>query len=121
VVAGHPVRGRPLAPEGGGERSRGARPPQRAGVTPTSPRRARCPRAPRHRVEVRPARRLITPPGGEVLDPFAGSGSTVLAALAEGCFDAFAIEADAGSVATALRRAQGIDPLFHGVPARAAG
>jgi site-specific DNA-methyltransferase (adenine-specific) len=28
--------------------------------------------------------RLITPPGGTVLDPFAGSGSTGAAALAEG-------------------------------------
>ena len=31
--------------------------------------------------------RLVTPPGGVVLDPFAGSGSTLLAALKEGfCF-----------------------------------
>ena len=29
--------------------------------------------------------RLITPPGGVVLDPFAGSGSTGMAALEEGC------------------------------------
>lgn len=28
--------------------------------------------------------RLVTPPGGHVLDPFAGSGSTVVAALSEG-------------------------------------
>ena len=28
---------------------------------------------------------LVTPPGGVVLDPFAGSGTTGLAALAEGC------------------------------------
>jgi site-specific DNA-methyltransferase (adenine-specific) len=28
--------------------------------------------------------RLVTPPGGTVLDPFAGSGSTGVAALAEG-------------------------------------
>ncbi len=28
--------------------------------------------------------RLITPPGGGVLDPFAGSGTTGVAALAEG-------------------------------------
>jgi DNA modification methylase len=28
--------------------------------------------------------RLITPPGGTVLDPFAGSGSTGVAALEEG-------------------------------------
>lgn len=29
--------------------------------------------------------RLVTPPGGVVLDPFAGSGTTGVAALAEGC------------------------------------
>ena len=29
--------------------------------------------------------RLITPPGGTVLDMFAGSGTTGVAALAEGC------------------------------------
>lgn len=29
--------------------------------------------------------RLVTPPGGRVLDPFAGSGTTALAALVEGC------------------------------------
>jgi hypothetical protein len=29
--------------------------------------------------------RLVTPPGGTVLDPFAGSGTTGVAALAEGC------------------------------------
>jgi DNA modification methylase len=29
--------------------------------------------------------RLVTVKGGEVLDPFAGSGTTRLAALAEGC------------------------------------
>jgi site-specific DNA-methyltransferase (adenine-specific) len=29
--------------------------------------------------------RLVTPPGGIVLDPFAGSGTTGVAALAEGC------------------------------------
>lgn len=29
--------------------------------------------------------RLVTPPGGVVLDPFAGSGTTGIAALAEGC------------------------------------
>jgi hypothetical protein len=38
--------------------------------------------------------RLVTPPGGTVLDPFAGSGATVEAALLEG-FDCMAIEQDA--------------------------
>lgn len=29
--------------------------------------------------------RLVTPPGGLVLDPFAGSGTTLIAASQEGC------------------------------------
>lgn len=37
--------------------------------------------------------RLVTPPGGLILDPFAGSGSTGIAAIAEG-FRAVLIEAD---------------------------
>ncbi len=37
--------------------------------------------------------RLITPPGGHVLDPFAGSGSTGLGALPEG-FSFTGIELD---------------------------
>jgi len=38
--------------------------------------------------------RLITPPGGVVLDPFGGSGTTALAAMREGC-DAIIIEREA--------------------------
>ena len=37
--------------------------------------------------------RLVTPPGGTVLDPFAGSGTTLEAALLEG-FHAIGIEAN---------------------------
>lgn len=42
--------------------------------------------------------RLVTPPGGMVLDPFAGSGTTGIAALAEGCH-AILIEREAEYVA----------------------
>lgn len=42
--------------------------------------------------------RLVTPPGGVVLDPFAGSGTTGVAALAEG-LDAVLIEREAEYVA----------------------
>ena len=38
--------------------------------------------------------RLVTPPGGVVLDPFAGSGTTIEAALIEG-FDSVGIEMEA--------------------------
>ena len=38
--------------------------------------------------------RLVTPPGGTVLEPFAGSGTTVEACLLEG-FDCVAIEREA--------------------------
>ncbi len=58
--------------------------------------------------------RLITPPGGHVLDPFAGSGSTALACLAEG-FHCTLIEREAEYVAIARRRieeAQASTPLF---------
>jgi hypothetical protein len=41
--------------------------------------------------------RLVTPPGGTVLDPFAGSGTTVEACLIEG-FDCVAIERDPESL-----------------------
>lgn len=47
--------------------------------------------------------RLVTPPGGVVLDPFAGSGSTGQAALEEG-FRAVMIESDEGHAAGIVRR-----------------
>ena len=39
--------------------------------------------------------RLVTPPGGTVLDPFMGSGSTGIAAIQEG-FKFIGIELDEG-------------------------
>ncbi len=49
--------------------------------------------------------RLITPPGGVVLDPFAGSGSTLLAASLEG-FGYVGIEKEAAYCDIARRRLQ---------------
>ncbi len=47
--------------------------------------------------------RLVTPPGGRVLDPFAGSGSTLLAARAEG-FESVGIEIERKYCQIAARR-----------------
>jgi site-specific DNA-methyltransferase (adenine-specific) len=47
--------------------------------------------------------RLVTPPGGTVLDPFSGSGTTLQAAMECG-FNVIGIEQDAGSVADIHRR-----------------
>jgi len=47
--------------------------------------------------------RLVTPPGGLILDPFAGSGSTGLAAMNEG-FDCILIEREEKFVADINRR-----------------
>jgi site-specific DNA-methyltransferase (adenine-specific) len=47
--------------------------------------------------------RLVTPPGGKVLDSFAGSGTTGIACQAEG-FDALLIERDEESVKIARGR-----------------
>lgn len=47
--------------------------------------------------------RLITPPGGLILEPFAGSGSTGIAALAEG-FDCTMIDLEADHVADIERK-----------------
>lgn len=56
--------------------------------------------------------RLITPPGGLVLDPFAGSGTTLIAALREG-FRVIGIEREAEYVAIARRRIEEDAPLFN--------
>jgi DNA modification methylase len=58
--------------------------------------------------------RLVTPPGGTVLDPFLGSGTTAVACALEG-FDLVGIEKDAGYVEIARRRVNAAlaeTPLF---------
>jgi len=61
--------------------------------------------------------RLVCPPGGTVLDPFAGSGSTGMACMREG-FDAILIEREAEYVADIKRRIAHVlgedAPLFAG-------
>ncbi len=56
--------------------------------------------------------RLVTPPGGTVLDPFCGSGSTGIAALREG-FDFIGIEREEEDAELARRRIEGDSPLFN--------
>jgi site-specific DNA-methyltransferase (adenine-specific) len=64
--------------------------------------------------------RLVTPPGGTVLDPFAGSGTTGMACLAEG-FDCILVERQAEYVADIKRRVAHVSgedtPLFATVTA----
>ncbi len=55
--------------------------------------------------------RLITPPGGTVLDPFLGSGSTAIAASQEG-FHCIGIEREAEYMAIARARITADAPLF---------
>lgn len=55
--------------------------------------------------------RLITPPGGTVLDPFTGSGSTLRAADIDG-FSAIGIELSPEYAAIARSRVHGDMPLF---------
>jgi DNA modification methylase len=61
--------------------------------------------------------RLVTPPGGTVLDPFAGSGTTGMACMREG-FSAVLIEREAEYVADIRRRIAHVSgqdaPLFGG-------
>jgi DNA modification methylase len=60
--------------------------------------------------------RLVTPPGGRVLDPFAGSGSTGVACVAEG-FAAVLVERDPHYAAIARRRvAQDLGQPDHASP-----
>jgi len=60
--------------------------------------------------------RLVTPPGGTVLDPFMGSGSTLKAAELEG-FNAIGIELDPAYIDIARRRIASDAPLFAEVAA----
>ena len=55
--------------------------------------------------------RLITPPGGTVLDPFCGSGSTLKAAVLEG-FNCIGIELDAEYVQIARARIANTQPAL---------
>jgi len=61
--------------------------------------------------------RLVTPPGGVVLDPFAGSGTTLLAARAEG-FGAVGIEREAEYVAIIEARVAAAQKPAQRVPQR---
>jgi DNA modification methylase len=56
--------------------------------------------------------RLVTPPGGKVLDPFAGSGTTGMACAAEG-FDFTLIEREAEYVPIIEARVGAIAPLLQ--------
>lgn len=58
--------------------------------------------------------RLVTPPGGTVLDPFAGSGSTGRAASIEG-FNAILMELNPAYIAIAQQRISGDAPMFDEV------
>lgn len=58
--------------------------------------------------------KLVTPPGGTVLDPFMGSGSTGRGAVLGG-FDFIGIEMDAEYAAIAAERIRAISPLFSEV------
>jgi site-specific DNA-methyltransferase (adenine-specific) len=52
--------------------------------------------------------RMVTPPGGTVLDPFAGSGTTGAAAVAEG-FQAVLVEREAEYIQDIVRRLGGAE------------
>jgi site-specific DNA-methyltransferase (adenine-specific) len=59
--------------------------------------------------------RMVTPPGGTVLDPFMGSGTTGVAAVQEG-FRFVGIELEPEYVAIAERRIAGVRDLFSEMP-----
>lgn len=58
--------------------------------------------------------RLVTPPGGVVLDPFCGTGTTGQAAMIEG-FNAILVDKDPQAIAlTRVRLAKPVQPLLFG-------
>lgn len=71
-----------------------------------------------HHITVKPTAlmrwlvRLVTPPGGIVLDPFVGSGSTLKAAILEG-FDCAGIDLDSDYLAIAGARAEDAKQKVH--------
>jgi DNA modification methylase len=60
--------------------------------------------------------RLVTPPGGVVLDPFAGSGTTAEAAILEG-FRCITIEREAEYLPLILARIERQQPVEEPRPA----
>ncbi len=59
--------------------------------------------------------RLVTPPGGTVLDPFAGSGTTGVACVHEG-FDFIGLEREAEYVAIAKARIAHAEKTVADIP-----
>ncbi len=92
-------------------------PPGTAGASPRGSSAGRSGATENHHPTVKPTDlmrwlcRLITPPGGTVLDPFMGSGSTGKAADIEG-FDFIGIELDPEYAEIARARIVGTAPLF---------
>jgi hypothetical protein len=80
-----------------------------AGLTPRAGAGRSAESVKNHHPTVKPVRlmrwlvRLVTPPGGTVLDPFVGSGSTAIAASLEG-FDVLGFEREPEYVAIARSR-----------------
>jgi len=94
----------------------------RSGSTPRDAEKVNARAKGNHHPTVKPTElmrylcRLVTPPGGTVLDPFMGSGSTLKAAELEG-FSAIGIELDPAYVEIARRRIASDAPLFAEVAA----
>ena len=116
VSGGHWIGGASEGYGGYGQRDRVYQPPDKGGASRYFPRFYYCPKAGtkdrtcggkaennhptvKNRELMKWLCRLVTPPGGTVLDCFAGSGSTAIACLEEG-FNYILIEQDAESVQT---------------------